>query len=94
MIKIPWEYTLNDTMADFIQYIQKNGINPDILCSVYGRVTNNLPKEMLYDMTDYLSAGKGKQLKAAMDDTYWTLTEEDGHWYGVGSVVETCQGGW
>ena len=92
MIKIPWEYTLNDTMADFIQYIQKNGINPDILCSVYGRVTNNLPKEMLYDMTDYLSAGKGKQLKAAMDDTYWILTEEDGHWYGVGSVVETCQG--
>ena len=33
MIKIPWEYTFNDTMADFIQYIQKNGINPDILCS-------------------------------------------------------------
>lgn len=92
MVKIPWDYTLHDTMADFIGYIQKNDINPDILCSVYGSVTENLPKEMLYDMTDYLTTGKGKQLKAAMDDTYWTLTEEDGHWYGVGSVVETCQG--
>ena len=51
-----------------------------------------MPKEMVYDMTDYLSTGKGKSLKKTIDDKYWTLMEEDGHWYGVGSVVERCEG--
>ena len=90
--QIPWEYTLVDTISDFIKYVEENGIQPDIVCSVYGSITNSMPKEMVYDMTDYLSTGKGKSLKKAIDDKYWTLMEEDGHWYGVGSVVERCEG--
>lgn len=92
VVKIPWEYTLVDTMSDFISYIQENGIKPDILCSIYGSITNSMPKEMLYDITNYFDTREGRQLKKAIDDTYWTLTEEDGHWYGVGTVVERCSG--
>lgn len=90
--QIPWEYTMVDEISDFIKYVEENGIQPDIVCSVYGSITNSMPKEMVYDMTDYLSTGKGKSLKKAIDDKYWTLMEEDGHWYGVGSVVERCEG--
>lgn len=89
--QIPWEYTLVDTISDFIKYVEENGIQPDIVCSVYGSITNSMPKEMVYDMTDYLSTGRAKALKT-IDDKYWTLMEEDGHWYGVGSVVERCEG--
>lgn len=92
IVQIPWEYTLVDAISDFIKYVEENGIQPDIVCSVYGSITNSMPKEMVYDMTDYLSEGKGKRLKKAIDDKYWTLMEEDGHWYGVGSVVERCEG--
>lgn len=61
--QIPWEYTLVDTISDFIKYVEENGIQPDIVCSVYGSITNSMPKEMVYDMTDYLSTGRAKALK-------------------------------